>query len=365
MNNPLVSILVLAYNQERYIRDCIRSVLADSYTNLELVLSDDASTDGTFAIMQEEAEAARSAGRRIVLNRNPANLGGLVPHLNRAVGLSQGEILVYCAGDDVFDSQRTTRLVQAFQEQNASVVYSDAWLTDTAGRILGRMQPPGLVPFSAETMCRTGFAGMPGCTAAWRREVFDLFGPLPEQLCNEDDQIGFRGQLLGGLAFVPAPLVYYRLHDAAISGWMLRTEDAAQQRISFLAALDNFLGNLDGWRQAIAVRRDAQGCTRHDWPAFLRWLQERSDEAQLIRRIMLEPRRFKRVALTLGGWNRFKETRNLILFGLVPLLSTTWSIRLYKGIGHLVARRRHRQSLERVPRYAPRFPAPAVSPEAL
>ena len=80
-DRPLVSFAVIAYNQERFIREAIEGAFAQTYEPLEIILSDDCSPDRTFDIMQEMA-AAYDGPHKVVLNRNEPNLG-LVPHVNR------------------------------------------------------------------------------------------------------------------------------------------------------------------------------------------------------------------------------------------------------------------------------------------
>ena len=69
---PLVSMIITAYNQEGYIRATIEGAFSQTYEPLEIVMSDDCSPDGTFAIMEEMA-AAYSGPHKLVLNRNPKN----------------------------------------------------------------------------------------------------------------------------------------------------------------------------------------------------------------------------------------------------------------------------------------------------
>ena len=86
---PLVTMLLLAYQQQETIEAALRSALAQPYSPLEIVVSDDASTDGTWALV-ERMVADYAGQHRLVLNRNPVNLG-IGAHINRMVSLSPGE----------------------------------------------------------------------------------------------------------------------------------------------------------------------------------------------------------------------------------------------------------------------------------
>ena len=83
---PLVTFALCAYNQERFIREAIEGAFAQTYEPLEIILSDDCSSDRTFEIMQEMA-AAYAGAARIKLNRNASNLG-IAGHVNRLIELS-------------------------------------------------------------------------------------------------------------------------------------------------------------------------------------------------------------------------------------------------------------------------------------
>ncbi|MDP6474553.1 MAG: glycosyltransferase [Alphaproteobacteria bacterium] len=95
---PTVSFLLPAYNQEAFVRDAVRSVLAQDYEPLEIILSDDCSSDRTFEIIENEASAYKGP-HSVVLNRNEMNLG--IEHINKLQQLASGTILVTGHGDDL------------------------------------------------------------------------------------------------------------------------------------------------------------------------------------------------------------------------------------------------------------------------
>lgn len=112
---PLVTFALFAFNQEAYIRGAVASALAQEYPNLQVILSDDCSTDGTWAALSEMA-AAYDGPHEVCLNRNSANVGsgGLGAHVNRLVELSRGDLLVFAGGDDISHPDRTAALVAAW-----------------------------------------------------------------------------------------------------------------------------------------------------------------------------------------------------------------------------------------------------------
>lgn len=378
---PRVSVIVLTYRQAAYIRPCLRSVLADPYPQLEVLVSDDHSPDATAQAVAEEVAAITAQtpgglrpGLTVKTHCNPHNLG-LLRHLNQAMGQVSGDIVVFCGGDDIFVPGRVGQLVAALQENGASVAYSNAWIMDAGGQVEGLMLPPQHQPFDFPRMTRTGFSAVPGCTAAWRREVFDHFGPLPENLANEDDQIGFRGQLLGGVAYVAEPLVYYRVHHEAISGWTGQRASSQAALASLDKALGNYLANLEAWLRCLEQALPATLPPAHrahalDRPAGQAQLRQCQAEGQAVRRIMAEAPWLSRVRLILAHWPTLREPRNRLLFGLVPLLSRGAAVSLYKTLGRLFARRAHRPKDTPMPATPPTanlaFPldqgAPGIAP---
>lgn len=98
-NMPLVSVLMTAYNREKYIAEAIESVLASNYTNFELIIVDDCSNDRTLEITKEFA----LKDERISFYKNETNLGDY-PNRNKAVQYAKGKYIKYCDSDDkLFD----------------------------------------------------------------------------------------------------------------------------------------------------------------------------------------------------------------------------------------------------------------------
>src|ERR1017187_4006697 len=116
---PVVSFVLLAYKQEQFIREAVEGALAQTYSPLEIILSDDCSPDRTFEIMQEMAAAYRGP-HKIILNRNPKNLG-IGAHVNRGMELAKGEWIVVAAGDDISLPERTARLAEKWKSSGADI----------------------------------------------------------------------------------------------------------------------------------------------------------------------------------------------------------------------------------------------------
>src|SRR3954469_6326230 len=121
---PLLTFALAALNQERFIREAVEAAFAQSYSPLEIILSDDCSEDRTFEIMCDMAKAYRGP-HRIVLNRNPLRrcIGGPI---NRIMEVSQGELVLAAAGDDVSLPHRTQATYEAWEasDKKATSIHS-------------------------------------------------------------------------------------------------------------------------------------------------------------------------------------------------------------------------------------------------
>ena len=207
---PLASLLLIAYQQEKTVADAVAGALSQTYSTLEIILSDDASTDGTFAAMQA-AVAGYAGPHRIVLNHNPQNLG-IGAHLSHLVGLSKGEMLFVAAGDDVSLPQRCERVMEAWRASDRRLDLIAAALIDVdeTGKTGAVITPSDLstVHNAADWLARPPF--VVGAAQAWTRRVFERFGPLPKGVVAEDLIMVLRAVMSGGAVTLAEPLVRYR-----------------------------------------------------------------------------------------------------------------------------------------------------------
>jgi hypothetical protein len=138
MREPLVSVGLPVYNGERYLREALDSILGQTYANLELVISDNASTDGTEAICREYA--ARDP--RVRYHRAARN-GGAVWNFNRAFELARGEYFLWNAFDDAREPECVARCVAALEARpDAVLCCTGIRLVDEDGAVI----PPAEFP---------------------------------------------------------------------------------------------------------------------------------------------------------------------------------------------------------------------------
>lgn len=221
-NWPLVSFIVFSYNQEKYIEEAILSALSQTYESLEIILTDDCSTDSTFEIMNRMNEEYKG-NHRLIINQNRQNLG-IGAHINRAMELTKGEFIVVNAGDDISIPERTTEMVNVWLKsgRKAKSVFSNWYKMDILGNIYESQNIPDLSSLSSPRQYLEKHGFVHGATHGWDRDIFELFGPLNENVTHEDTVLPYRSLLLGKISYIQTKLIKYR--DGGISSLYLSSD---------------------------------------------------------------------------------------------------------------------------------------------
>lgn len=206
---PRTSLILLACNQAATVRAAAESCLAQQGEPLEIVLSDDASSDDTYAQLCAVAQAYRGP-HHVRARRNPANLG-IGAHYNRLIDETHGDLLVTAAGDDISLPQRVERLVAAWRAggERAELIASDCISLAPDGTLGARIVNDDLALCSVDGWCRRRPFTV-GATHAFTRRMMQRFGPFVPDLWYEDIVMGLRAIMTGGALTVPEALVHYR-----------------------------------------------------------------------------------------------------------------------------------------------------------
>ena len=209
-DRPLISMILLTYKQQRTVAAALNSALLQTYSPLEIIVSDDASPDDSFEIMRQLVSDYEGP-HKIILNRNERNLG-TGSNLTRAVKLSQGEILVLAAGDDISLPQRCERIVQGWKQHGCrpDLIASSVIDLDEAGQTHDVIVPSDLGQYRTVADWVADRPHVIGAGHAWTRRLFDHFGALPEGSVAEDLIMVFRAICEGGAISLDEPLVEYR-----------------------------------------------------------------------------------------------------------------------------------------------------------
>lgn len=218
-NKPYVSFCILSYNQEKYIKDAIKSALYQTYENMEVIISDDCSSDRTVDIINEVC-ASYNGKKNVVINLNDCNMG-IREHCNKLLyNIAKGDIILLAGGDDVSDSLRTEEYVQYFIRfpEIMSISCKSEEVNETLESISVNAEWDN--SFSIfninDYIEHKDFIIYSGDSRGLRREVIEKFPPLQYSRA-EDMQLFIRSLLIGAGCYIRKPLVKRRNHDCNAS----------------------------------------------------------------------------------------------------------------------------------------------------
>jgi glycosyltransferase involved in cell wall biosynthesis len=212
--HPLVTFAVFAYNQEKYIREAIQGAFSQTYSPLEIILSDDCSSDRTFQIMQEMA--ATYEGPHCLKTRKSKCNAGTLTHLLQTAQECSGKYFVVAAGDDISLPTRTSTLAAFFQEDNYAAISS-------ASKIFTDNVEDGVYhSLSSVTRFDNIFAAselsrIHGATAAYRTSILQSLPTPDTHVLSEDFTLEILLHTLSKkVGLLPDPLILYRVHNQNI-----------------------------------------------------------------------------------------------------------------------------------------------------
>jgi glycosyltransferase involved in cell wall biosynthesis len=218
----LVSVVLPAYNHSRYVGDALASVYRQSHPDLELIIVDDNSSDGTFDLADTLTKTGEYKARfkRIVCKRNTTNLGAH-NSINLGVSLARGKWIALLNSDDTYYPERISRLLEFASREKAKFVFSgikflyqsDIPWSDRVliKQITEAQRNVSRYPSIRQALFHFNFCATTG-NMFFRNEVFHTLGGFSElRYCHDWDFI-MRAVELFPMAFLQEPLYNYRLH---------------------------------------------------------------------------------------------------------------------------------------------------------
>jgi glycosyltransferase involved in cell wall biosynthesis len=219
-DSPLVSIVLVTYNQERFIGAALDSILSQDYPNFEIIVCDDASRDATPSILREYE---RKHPGKVILNVQPKNLG-LTANTLSGIPFIRGKYVVWFAGDDLFLPGKLSRQVAALQANPKAIAcYHDLELFDSdTGQTLYTYNDAqcGLKPVTGETMVdellrRRCFVGGISVMVDWER-THNLHHRVEAER-NSDWLYYIELAQRGEFVYIADPLARYRRHSGNVT----------------------------------------------------------------------------------------------------------------------------------------------------
>ena len=212
---PLVSVIMPACNAARFIKEAIASVLAQTVSDLELIVVDDGSADETKQIVGEIAD--RDSRVRLVVNET--NLG-VAKSRNRGMDLCRGAYTAFLDSDDYWHEDMLEKMLARAEETNADIVYCSYAMVDEQGQ---KVCNDFLVPESADYAYSLYRSVITCSTALLSKKVVERYR-FPDNVYHEDIALWFRMLKEGGTACgVTEVLAAYRQHSGSRSSGKLKS----------------------------------------------------------------------------------------------------------------------------------------------
>ena len=263
--NPLVSVIVPVYNQEKFIEATLDSICGQTYKNIEIILIDDGSSDGTVGILHRYAAAD---GRIILLQQDRMYAGAA---RNKGLDIAKGEYYSFLDSDDIFEKDMIALLVQKARQNNAEVVLCKADSFDERNNVIPMPQQLRLDCLrGVDLECFSVYKDMPhmsfqfGIGWAWdklfsaeyvRKNNF-RFGLTRH---TNDSPFAFPATIMADRICVlqsEAPLIHYRRSTTQLShpGQMKKSPmsffesaELIHSKLTELAAPDEVMGSFYIW----------------------------------------------------------------------------------------------------------------------
>ena len=219
-SQPLVSTVICTFNGERYVGQQLESMLAQSTSLDEIVVSDDGSRDGTYSLITDFVEThsgPRYPSWKIFQRNKPL---GVSANFEFALRQASGKIVFLADQDDIWEKDKVRLSIEKFSDQSVSLVHTDALLISSENRSVGSlMQTLGLTSLERKHLT----AGqalrvllrrnvVTGATVAIRSSLLDLALPIPNGWIH-DEWLAFVAASRNGVRFDSRMLTKYRQHE--------------------------------------------------------------------------------------------------------------------------------------------------------
>lgn len=230
---PLITIIVPAYNHDKYIEKCIDSIIEQTYQNIEIIIINDGSTDKTIDKIGSYAHHEKV----VVINQNNK---GLCKTLNIGLSLAKGDYISILASDDYLITNKLEKQV-AFLENNEEygMCCAKAYEVDNTGKKLGVV---GSVADASELSFRNLLEGnkIAALTVLIKSSVLKEIGGFDESLYMEDWDMWLRISHKYKIGFLNEFVAYYRSHETNISSKVNLMEKCKVETIKKWSSINNY-----------------------------------------------------------------------------------------------------------------------------
>lgn len=238
MEKPLVSIALATYNGERFLKEQLDSLLAQTYGSFEIVVTDDGSSDDTCNILQEYAN--RDSRIRWQHSKNER---GFINNFTGALKLCKGQIIFLCDQDDVWYPEKIEKHVECYKDPSVEWAYNEVRLVDEKGGSQGYMTDTFPTYYSKERRWVLNYVWgscILGCATSYRASAIQTLLP-PDKHAPAHDSWLQMALWPSAPAEVKEVLQDYRMHGANTSNFKLSRPKDEEKRMEEQAIKDNFI----------------------------------------------------------------------------------------------------------------------------
>ena len=208
---PLVSVVMATYNGEAFLEKQLESVFQQTYSNIEIIVVDDSSTDNTISILLSHAK--QHAGMKVF--RNETNLG-FVKNFEKGCALTSGAFIALCDQDDYWHPDKIKHMVQAIGEY--PMIYCNSLLCDQDLKSTGvYISDRAVLKPITNCLQQAVFCRIYGHASLFTKELYQKAAPFLEVIPH-DWWLCYIASLNGGIQYLEEPLVHYRQHASNLYG---------------------------------------------------------------------------------------------------------------------------------------------------
>ena len=233
----LVSMILPCYNHEAYLADCLNSLCAQTYPNMELLITDDCSRDGSYDLLQRWQTRLEQRFERVVIRKNPENQG-VVKTLNGMLTECRGEYIKVLATDDMLLPEAIEEYVAFAQAEDCDVVFSNAyrfdaglhWPLETPEKLekVYARQPQWGENLTGALLSHNFICAPAGFMPRRTIEKYGLYDPA---YIMEDYEYWLRVSVSGTIRYLDKCLVFYRSSPNSMSSFSLNEAQLRRHRI--------------------------------------------------------------------------------------------------------------------------------------
>lgn len=209
--NPLVTFFIPSYNHAKYVEKSIVSVCEQTYKNLEVIIIDDGSTDGSHDLI---LELQKKYNFKYIHRPNK----GLIKTLNEALEIAKGEYICWGGSDDYFALDKVKKQVEFFKTHlDYAVCYGKMIYIDSDGNVTKEAKTKyNASGFVFDKLLYRNFITLP--TVMVKTSIIKEFDGFDERFFLEDYPLWLKISKKYKIGFLDEVLTYYRLHDSNVSG---------------------------------------------------------------------------------------------------------------------------------------------------